>query len=64
MEAAKLVRIEELCAELGPAVTVRNVRTWMQQRKIPYLKTGRRTVLFDLTAVRAALAKFTVEAIK
>jgi excisionase family DNA binding protein len=64
MEAAKLVRIEELCAELGPAVTVRTVRTLMAQRKIPYLKTGRRTVLFDLLAVRAALKRFTVEAIK
>lgn len=64
MKAAKFVRIEDLCAELGPAVTVRNVRTWMAQRKIPYVKTGRRTVLFDLVAVRAALEKFTVAAIR
>jgi len=35
----------------------------MAQRKIPYVKIGHRTVLFEVDKVREALAKFEVKAI-
>jgi hypothetical protein len=35
----------------------------MSQRLIPYIKTGRRTVLFEADKVREALAKFEVKAV-
>jgi len=35
----------------------------MAQRKIPYVKLGHRTVLFEVDKVRAALAKFEIKAI-
>jgi hypothetical protein len=56
-----LLRIGELSAELGPPV--RLIRTWMSRRLIPYIKTGRRTVLFEADKVREALAKFEVKAV-
>jgi excisionase family DNA binding protein len=56
-----LLRIEELSSELGPSV--RMIRTLMHQRKIPFIKTGRRTVFFEPHKVREALAKFEVKPI-
>jgi hypothetical protein len=35
----------------------------MAQRKIPYVKIGHRTVLFEVDKVRDALAKFEIKAI-
>jgi hypothetical protein len=35
----------------------------MQRRKIPYIRCGYRTVLFDPEKVRAALQKFEVKAV-
>ena len=58
---ARLVRIEGLSQELGPPV--RLLRTLMAQRKIPYVKIGHRTVLFEVDKVREALAKFEVKAV-
>ena len=58
---ARLVRIERLSEELGQPV--RLFRTLMAQRKIPYVKIGHRTVLFEVDKVRKALAKFEVKAI-
>lgn len=60
---AKLVRINELCLVLGPSVTVRMIHSWIALRKVPYYKIGRRTLLFDVSEVRAALQQFRVEAI-
>ena len=58
---ARLVRIEALSKELGQPV--RLFRTLMAQRKIPFLKVGHRTVLFEIEKVRAALARFEIKAI-
>ncbi len=38
----------------------RSLRTLAQQRKIPFLKLGHRTVLFEPSKVLAALARFEV----
>ena len=54
----KLVDIKKLSEELGPPV--RTLRTLMQGRKIPFIKAGHRTTLFDPQKVRAALEKFEV----
>ena len=56
-----LLRISGLSAELGPPE--RLIRTWMSERKIPFIKTGHRTCLFDIDKVRAALEKFEVKAV-
>ena len=53
-----LVNIKKLSEELGPPV--RTLRTLMHDRKIPFIKAGHRTTLFDPQKVRAALEKFEV----
>jgi hypothetical protein len=55
---SKLVNITKLSKELGPPV--RTLRTLMHDRKIPFIKAGHRTTLFDPQKVRAALEKFEV----
>jgi hypothetical protein len=57
----KLVNIRELSGELGPPV--RALRTWAQHRKIPFIRVGHRTVLFDPQAVRDALKKLEIKAV-
>jgi len=61
MNKQKLVSIGELSKELGPPV--RALRTWMWLKKIPYLRVGYRTCLFDVEKVRTALEKFEVKAV-
>jgi len=39
---------------------VRAFRTWAQHRKIPFIRVGHRTLLFDPQKVRAALEKLEV----
>ena len=56
-----LLNIEQLSAEIGPSV--RSFRTWMHQGKIPFLRVGHRTCLFDPLKVRAALNRLEVKAV-
>jgi excisionase family DNA binding protein len=56
---SKLLTITQLSAELG--VKARTVRSWMQDRKIPFIRTGYRTVLFAPDRVLAALSKFEIK---
>jgi hypothetical protein len=55
----KLVNITELSEHNG--VPVRTLRTFMATRKIPFLKCGHRTILFDLERVDNALKRFEVQ---
>jgi hypothetical protein len=59
MSKPKLVNIKGLSEEIGQPE--RSLRTWMQSRKIPFLRLGHRTLLFDPEKVRAALNKFEVQ---
>jgi excisionase family DNA binding protein len=43
-------------------VPVRTLRTWVHQGKIPYIKTGHRSVFFQPSKVFAALEKFEIKA--
>lgn len=61
MSKTKLLNIKGLSSEIGQAE--RTIRTWVQRRKIPYLRVGHRTLLFDPEKVRAALEKFEVHAV-
>ena len=56
---SKLLTITQLSAEIG--VKTRTVRSWMQDRKIPFIRTGHRTVLFAPDRVLAALSKFEIK---
>jgi excisionase family DNA binding protein len=58
MNKVKLLNIYELSEQLGPPV--RALRTWTHSRKIPFIKVGHRTMLFDPQKVRAALQKFEI----
>jgi predicted site-specific integrase-resolvase len=60
MQKPKLLDVYGLSKEIG--IPVRTLRTWFQARKIPYLRLGHRTLLFDPEKVRAALNKFEVQA--
>jgi hypothetical protein len=44
-------------------VPEKTLRAWARARKIPCIRMGWRTVYFDEDRVRAALSKFTVNAI-
>lgn len=55
---SKLVDIKKLSEEVGPPV--RTFRTLMHNGKIPFIKVGHRTTLFDPQKVRAALERFEV----
>lgn len=57
----KLVDIKGLSAELGPSA--RTFRTLVHNRKIPFIKAGHRTMLFEPEKVREALSRFEVKAI-
>lgn len=61
MPKTKLLDIEGLSDEIGQPV--RTLRTWVQGRKIPFLRLGHRTLLFDPEKVREALDKFEVKAV-
>jgi excisionase family DNA binding protein len=45
-------------------VSTRTVDTWIQQKKIPFLRFSRRCIRFDLAAVDRALSRFTVEEVE
>jgi len=53
--AAKLLKSEALAARLG--VTAGTVRSWVRHGLIPYLRAGKRPLLFDLEAVLEALRR-------
>jgi hypothetical protein len=55
----KLLNIFELSKAKGRPV--RQIRTFVEQRKIPYLKVGHRTLLFDPEKVERALARFEIK---
>jgi hypothetical protein len=58
---SKLLDIFELSeATLRP---VRQLRTFVQAKKIPYLKVGYRTLLFDPVKVEKALQRFEIPAV-
>jgi hypothetical protein len=57
----RLVNIKQLSAENGLAV--RTLRGFVATRKIPFLKCGHRTLLFDPEKVEKALARFEVPAV-
>jgi hypothetical protein len=62
-------RAEPLCAliagdrALASAlnISVSTVRTWRSKRIIPYIKTGHKSVIYDLTKVLAALERLEVK---
>jgi hypothetical protein len=60
MPKPKLVNIKGMSEEIGQPE--RTLRTWVHCRKIPFLRVGHRTLLFDPEKVRAALDKFEVQA--
>ena len=49
--------------ETATGVPVRTLRSLQHARKIPFIKTGHRTVLFDPEKVRAALDRYEVKAV-
>jgi len=55
---AKLVNIAALSDQKG--IPVRTLRTLVSSRKIPFLKLGHRTLLFDPEKVDRALQRFEV----
>jgi len=57
----KLLNIFELSEAKGRPV--RQLRSFVAARKIPYLKVGHRTLLFDPEKVDKALARFEVPAV-
>jgi hypothetical protein len=61
MKRSRLVNISSLSESTG--IAVRTIRTFMAARKIPFLKCGHRTILFDPDKVDKALGRFEVEAV-
>ncbi len=61
MKTSQLVNIAALSELLG--IPVRTLRSFVAARKIPFLKCGHRTLLFDPDKVRAALERFEVKEI-
>jgi hypothetical protein len=57
----RLVNIKQLSEEKGLAV--RTLRGFVAARKIPFLKCGHRTLLFDPEKVDKALQRFEVLAV-
>jgi hypothetical protein len=57
----RLLNTNELAAELN--LPVRQIRGFVQAKKIPVLKLGWRTNLFDPEKVLKALARFEVKAV-
>jgi len=62
MNVPKLVDIKELESRSG--VPIRTIRTLYHGRKIPYIKAGHRTVLFDPEKVMNALQRFEVRPVE
>jgi hypothetical protein len=60
MAEKKLLNYGAMSRQLG--VAERTLRDWTFKRKVPSLRIGHRTVLFDPVRVRAALIKFEVAA--
>ena len=58
----KLLTIFELAELKGRPV--RQFRSWVEAKKIPYLKLGHRTLLFDPEKVEKALERFEIPAVK
>ena len=58
---SKLLDIFELSEAKGRPV--RQLRTFVQEKKIPYLKIGHRTLLFDPEKVEKALQRFEIPAV-
>jgi len=58
----KLIPITKLSEETE--IPVRTLRSFAAGRKIPFLKFGHRTVLFDRAEVEQALARFEIPAIE
>jgi len=62
MHAMKqLLDIKQLSRQLGRPI--RQIRGFVQGRKIPFLKLGHRSLLFDATKVEKALAKYEIREI-
>ena len=60
MNDEKLLNKREL-KEAVPFPSVRTVEALVKKRKIPVIKVGYRTQLFQLSKVRAALEKLTIK---
>ena len=58
---SKLLDIFELSEAKGRPV--RQLRTFIAEKKIPYLKVGHRTLLFDPEKVEKALQRFEIPAV-
>jgi hypothetical protein len=57
----KFVSIKKLADETE--IPIRTLRSFVTGRKIPFLKCGYRTILFDREKVESALEAFEVEAV-
>jgi hypothetical protein len=57
----QLLTIQRLAEEIG--IPPRTLRSLYNARKIPFIKAGHRTLLFDPAKVRAALDKFERKAV-
>jgi hypothetical protein len=60
MAEKKLLNYATMSRQLG--IAERTLRDWAFKRKVPSLRIGHRTVLFDPSRVRAALMKFEIAA--
>jgi len=58
---SKLTDIRGLSEQSG--LPIRKLRSFVAARKIPFLKCGHRTLLFDVEKVNKALARFEVPAV-
>ena len=61
MSENRLLNIKDLAAAIP--MPVRTVQTLKDQRKIPFLRIGRRTIRYELSKVIEALQKFEVKAV-
>ena len=61
LKSSRLVNISSLSESTG--IAVRTLRTFMAARKIPFLKCGHGTILFDPEKVDKALERFEVKAV-
>jgi hypothetical protein len=60
----QLLNKNEMAAELGSGFTAWTILDLQRKRKIPAIRLGHRTVLFDPEEVRRALEAFKVKAIR
>jgi hypothetical protein len=59
----KFLTDEELAAELGSKFTPRTIATLRRAGKIPVIKLGYRSLVYDLDKVLAALSKREIKAV-